>query len=385
AALLLAGASILFATPATAQIRDLDGAESDVRIFQGEVDSQASVFALTVPANTTLQIDAIARDGFDPLLRVLDASGELIAQDDDGGDNLNARTRIAAEDRSRRVTIEVDSFDAEWAEDEGGYRGSFDLRLSTSDYALPAIRNVGFDARETGTLMGGEHLFTMEGRAGQSVDMALVAIDSDLDPYLELRDESGETIAVDDDGGEGLNALVRHTFTHNGTYTIAASGLGDSEGDYRFRVRQQPQAAARLPLQVIGFDDEASGLLAAMSDEAGDASLVPAHIDYQLSDAAKSAIRAGTGDVSIRMSGNGAGDPDFGGQIDSYLEIGFDTPLGFAVVERDDDGAGDLDALLRVNLGVFADQPGLLDRLRIRAQGYGGTSGAYTLMVTQGN
>ncbi len=378
------GASALLAPPAIAQVRDLDGAQSDVRVFQGEVDGQAAVFQLTVPADTALQIDAISRDGFDPVLRVRDASGDLIVEDDDGGGELNSRARIAAQDSSRRITIEVDSFSAEWAEGDGSYGGSFDLRISTSDHVDVGTRAVSYGASETGTLTGEAHLFTMQGVAGQAVEIALVATEDGLDPYLELRDASGETVATDDDGGDGLNSLLRHTFADSGTYTIAASGLGESVGEYRFRVRERREATAQLPLQVIGFADEASGELASGYGETGEASLVPSHIDYQLSDAAKSAIRAGNGEISIRMSGSGAGDPDFGGAIDSYLELGFDTPMGFAVVDSDDDGGGDLDALLPVDLGLIADQPGLLDMLRIRAQGYGGTAGAYTLVITQG-
>ena len=387
-AILLAGAglgvSALLAPSAFAQVRDLDGEESDVRVFQGTVDGEAAVFQFTVPADTALQIDAISRDDFDPVLRVLDADGVLIGEDDDGGDDLNARVRLSAEDRSRRITIEVGSFSAEWAEGEGGYGGSFDLRLSTSDYVQVGTRAVTYGARETGVLTGEEHLFTMQGVAGEAVEIALVANEDGLDPYLELRDSGGETIAFDDDGGDGLNSLLRHTFEESGTYTIAATGLGDSEGGYRLRVRERRQAPAQIPLQVIGFDSEASGELASDYGEDGEALLVPNYIDYQLSEAVKSAIRAGNGEISIRMNASGAGDPDFGGDIDPFLELGFDTPMGFAVVESDDDSGGDMNAMLPVDLGVIADQPGLLDMLRIRALGYGGTAGAYTLVVTQG-
>ncbi|MEE4315612.1 MAG: PPC domain-containing protein, partial [Erythrobacter sp.] len=314
--------------------------------------------------------------------RVLDARGELIVEDDDGGDNLNSRVRLGAEERSRRITIEVDSFDAEWA--EGEYGGSFDLRLQTNEFVAVATRAVSYGARETGTLMGEEHLFTMQGRAGEPVEIALVATDDMLDPYLELRDPSGETIASDDDGGEGLNSLLRHTFPENGTYTISANGFGDSTGDYRLRVREQREVMAQLPLQVIGIADEASGELASSWDSAGDDAMTPTHIDYQLSEAAQAAIRAGNGEVSIRMTASEAGDADFGGTIDPFVELGFDTPLGFAPVASDDDSGGELNALLAIDLGPIADEPGLLDMLRIRAQGYGGSAGAYTLVISEG-
>ncbi len=378
---LLASAAALVAPPAMAQVRDLDGEQSDVRVFQGELEGAPAVFSVTIPADTGLQIDVIATGDLDPVVRVLDAGGEVIAEDDDGGDNLNSRVRLGAEERSRRITIEVDSFDAEWA--EGEYGGSFDLRLEMNEYVAVATRAVTYGASETGTLMGEEHLFTMQGRAGEPVEIALVSTDDMLDPYLELRDGAGETLATDDDGGEGLNSLLRYTFPEDGTYTIAASAFGDSTGDYRLRVREQRELMAQLPLQVIGIDDEASGELG--SGWGGDdASMMPTQIDYQLSEAAKAAIRAGNGEVSIRMTASEAGDPDFGGTIDPFIELGFETPLGFAPVASDDDSGGNLNSLLAIDLGLIADQPDLLDMLRVRAQGYGGSAGAYTLVISQG-
>lgn len=381
---LLACASALVAPPALAQVRDLDDEQSDVRVFQGRLSGEPAVFSITVPADTALQIDVIATGDLDPVVRVLDASGDLIVEDDDGGDDLNSRVRIGAEDRSRRITIEVDSFNADWAEDES-YGGSFDLRLATSDYVEVGTRPVTYGASETGTLMGEEHLFTMQGEEGQMVEIALLATDETLDPYLELRDASGETIAFNDDGGEGYNSLLRHTFDDSGTYIIAARGFGDDHtGSYRLRVREQREAVAQLPLQVIGLNDRAAGELASDWGDGGDASMMPSHIDYQLSDSAKTMIRAGNGEVTIRMNAAGSGDPDFGGEIDSYIEVGYDTPLGFAVVASDDDSGGELNAMLPLDLGLIADEGGLLDMLRIRVQGYGGSAGAYTLEITEG-
>ncbi|WP_147366888.1 hypothetical protein [Aurantiacibacter zhengii] len=382
--LLLAGVAALMAPPALAQVRDLDGERSDVRVFQGRIDGEASVFTVTLPADTGLQVDVIATGNLDPVLRVKDARGELLGENDDFGDGLNSRVMIGAEGRSRRLTIEVDSFDGEWAGEGEGYGGSFDLRLSTNEYVEVGTRAVTYGARETGMLVGGEHLFTMQARAGQTVEAALIATEDGLDPYLELRDPSGETIAFDDDGGGALNALLRHTFEDSGTYTFAASGLGESTGSYRFRVRERREMPAQLPLQVIGIDDEASGELAEGWDEEAAPTTSPTQIDYQLSEEAKAAIRAGNGEVTIRMTASDAADPDFGGAIDPYIELGFDTPLGFAMVESDDDGAGDLNALLPIDLGTLAGDPALLDALRIRAQGFGGSGGAYTLTVTPG-
>lgn len=381
-AMLLASAAAVMAPAALAQVRDLDNESSDVRVFQGRVAGEPAVFYVTTPAEGALQVDVLASGELDPVVRVRDAdSGETIAEDDDGGEGLNSRVVISGE-ASRRIVIEVDSYDAEWVEDGEEYGGSFDLRLSISNCTPGGGATITYGASENGAICGSENLYTFMGEAGQMVEIAMIAEGDDLDPYLELRDANGEVVAFNDDGGGSLNSLLRHTFEESGTYTVAATSYGGTTGDYRLRVRSQRSAMAQLPLQVIGIDDEASGELA--SGWAGDDSLGLTHIDYQLSDAARAAIAAGNGEVTIRMTAAEDGDADFGGSLDPLLEVGFDTPLGFAVIDSDDDGAGNLNSMLPIDLGQIADNPALLDMLRIRAQGFGGSAGAYTLTISEG-
>lgn len=379
-ALLIGAAALLTPAAASAQV-NLDQAESDVRVFQGNVDGEAATYEVTVPASSVMQIDVLSTSDLDPIVTVTDAaSGEVIAEDDDGGDELNSRVRIRGEENGRQIVIAVNSFDATWMEEGETYGGSFDLRLATSTYTAPVTRTVTYGARETGSVQGEPNLFTFEAQAGDMIEVALLS-EGELDPYLELRDASGETIAFDDDGGNGLNSLLRHTFDEAGPFTIAAMGYGESMGDFTLRVRERRTVMAQLPLQVIGFDDQASGELAPQWDVGTD---LPTSIMYQLSEEARAAIRSGNGQVTIRMNASGEGDPDFGGNIDPFVELGFDTPLGFAVATSDDDGSGTLDSLLPVDLGLLADHHGLLDMMRIRVQAYGGSGGAYTLTITQG-
>ncbi|MBH5322180.1 hypothetical protein [Aurantiacibacter sediminis] len=382
-ALLIGAAAIMAPATAFAQARDLDSAQSDVRVFQGTVDSAEAVYEVSVPAGSVMQIDVMSTSDLDPIVTVTDtATGEQIAEDDDGGEGLNSRVRIRGEDTGRRISIAVNSFDASWVGDGETYGGSFDLRLETSEYVPVETRTVTYGARETGRIDGEPNLFEIAGVAGQMVEIALLAGDDQmLDPLLELRDASGEVIAYNDDGGNGLNSYIAHVFEESGTYTIAATGYSESTGDFILRVRDQREATAQLPLQVIGFADQASGDLASsFSDDP----MRPSFIDYQLSESALAAIRSGDGDVTIRMNAVEGGDADFGGDIDPYLEVGFDTPLGFAIVATDDDGSGTLDSMLPLDLGLLADNPELLSMLRIRAKGLGGSSGAYTLEITEG-
>ncbi len=75
------------------------------------------------------------------------------------------------------------------------------------------------------TLSDGSHykLFTFTGTAGQTVQIDLMS--SAFDSYLYLRDQSGQPIAHDDDGGGGLNARIVQQLPYTGTYQIVANTL----------------------------------------------------------------------------------------------------------------------------------------------------------------
>ena len=374
----LAGAGALFAAaPAAALAQD-----ANVRTMHGSVDSAAATFDLAIAPGSITTIDAISTSDLDPVMTVTDAvTGEVLAQDDDGGEAVNARVRIRGGESGRNVTVSVDGFDAAWVEEGESYGGSFDLRIATSAF-VPG-RTLAYGAREEGVIAFQEPVtYSFVGVAGETVEIALLAAseDSGLDPFLQLIGPDGDIVAENDDGN-GINSYIRHTFGESGTYSIAAMGYGDSEGDFVLRVREGRQAvAAQAPLQVIGIGDTAAGELGTAWD-AG--SLLPPYIDYRFTPEAIAAIRAGEGAVTIAMNAAEAGDPDFGGAIDPLVQIGLDTPLGFAVIQEDDDGGGELNALLPIDLGPLAGDAAMLDMLRIRVSPVG-NGGAYTLSVQPG-
>ncbi len=63
------------------------------------------------------------------------------------------------------------------------------------------------------------------------------------DPYLRLYDATGELIASNDDGGEGLGSALMFTAPEGGTYYICASAFADAySGSYRITVDEIRQA-----------------------------------------------------------------------------------------------------------------------------------------------
>ena len=379
------GASLVLPDVAMAQeVRDLDDATSDVRIFTGTLRTEPALYDFTLPPATALRIDVVPTTGssLDPMVTVTDsASGEVLAEDDDGGEGLASMVRVFS-DQQRRIRIAVSAF-SYFAEDEEG--GGFELQLRESDYRPSAPGRIAFASEATGMLeTGGSDLYTIEGEEGQLLDILLVG-DEDLDPLLELyRGElaMGDPMASDDDSGGELNSRLRYVLPASGLYTIRATSFGESAGAYTLRVAEASIPEIQAPQQAIGLAERLTGRLGE-GYEAG--SVDPAEITYQLTPEAIAAIRAGDGAITINMSApDSDGDEGgFGSNVDCYLALGFETPVGFAEALTDDDGGEGLDARLAVDLTPLANEGDWLERLRIRVSSIGG-QGEYAITITEG-
>lgn len=380
-ALLLAGAAMTSAPVAAQDARDLDRETSTMRSFSGRVTDEPEVFNVSIPAGTALRIDVVATSELDPVLTVTNArTGELIVEDDDGGGDLNSRALVRGGDTGLQVRLSVRAFSFEGMEGPAP-GGTFDLRLTSMTVNPQGVDRLSWGSSTSGTLNGDEtHEFTFRGAEGSllEVNMSADGEFSELDSYLELYNEQGEMVAFDDDSGGELNSRMRYVLPDDGTYRIVASTYGETEGDYQLVVSEQREPVTQAPLQTIGLNRQAEGRVGAAYDLGG---IDPAYIDYQLSEAAIATIQRGNGEVTIHLTAVN-GNEEFG--LDPYLELGFDTPLGFAVVLFDDDGAGNLNSLLPVDLSEVAADPELLSRLRIRAQAFGGTEGNYEIEITEG-
>lgn len=372
-AVLLAGSAALLApVAASAQdVRDLSNAQSDVLIFEGEVTTTPVVYLYSMAAGTSLLIDVIPASGsdLDPTITVSDtASGEMLAEDDDGGEGVASRARIYAE-AARQVEITVSPFAFLSGEESAG---AFELQLRSSDFRPPETRPVTYGSVMEGEFSGADsHAFTFQGEAGQLLEVALVAQDDMLDPTLSLYEGtsiSGDPLSTNDDGGDGLNSLLRHVFSETGTYTIVAEPYANSSGKYSLRVAELREHVVQSPQQVIGFGERMAGALGSGYENGG---IDPATITYQLTPEAIAAIRAGSGEVTFNMTTPLIEDEDFPSGVDSLLELGIETPLGFASIMTDDDGGEGLNARIAVDLSTVSSAGDWLERLRLKASSIG--------------
>ena len=70
---------------------------------------------------------------------------------------------------------------------------------------------------------------------GQSVTIDLMS--DAFDAFLILTDELGMVVALDDDGGDGLNARLSYTSAFGGTYRISATSFSGGQGAFQLLVR----------------------------------------------------------------------------------------------------------------------------------------------------
>ncbi len=133
-------------------------------------------------------------------------------------------------------------------------------------------------------------------------------------------------------------------------------------------------------MQVLGLGEPMSGRLGE-GYEFG--SIDPAQITYSLTPEAIEAIRSGSGEVTFNMTTPAFEDDDFASGVDSFLELGFETPLGYASLISDDDGGEGLNSRISIDLSPVADEPGWLERLQLRASSIGG-SGEFVIEMAEG-
>jgi hypothetical protein len=145
----------------------------------------------------------------DTCLEVYDAQDQLLADDDDSGEDYNARIEVfVAAGKTYRVKLR--SYD----EDE---EGKFSILLNYKP--LPQPTELHFGTSLSGRLSSGdEHWFSV--RSPSKAGILVVETHGDTDTFLKVYDSLYNFISGDDDGGEGYNALVEIFAEPDKTYLI---------------------------------------------------------------------------------------------------------------------------------------------------------------------
>ena len=180
------------------------------------VDQQPAL-AFDLADALPLSITARSEDG-DPLIRLLGPGGDILAENDDA-DGLNSRLALAEPQAAGSYCLEV--------EDLNGDANPITVTLSTYDPA--AEQAAGVDAMETAPAASeaGEDLGALDGSTLTTVPVSTaaqwiafdvpeggvllveaVSPDGSADPLVKLFDRLGRAVGENDDGPEGLDALL---------------------------------------------------------------------------------------------------------------------------------------------------------------------------------
>ncbi|MBZ0310104.1 MAG: PPC domain-containing protein, partial [Anaerolineae bacterium] len=178
----------------------------------------------------------------DPYLRVKDAGGNVIVEDDDSGGNLNALARLEVR-QSGEFIIEASSLNPTDA-------GEFVLEVRDAGPLLPSnewVVTVG-QPMEATLELGDVHRWQFTVRGGDTYTITMERTSNEVDPYLILTDAGGSLLAEDDDSAGNLNAQIVYTFTTPGEYFIEARSYTlTTSGGYLLRVDAEGQAANPTP------------------------------------------------------------------------------------------------------------------------------------------
>jgi hypothetical protein len=174
----------------------------------------------------------------DPVLTLYDSNGQQVAYDDDGGTGFNAYLNF--------VSPTGGTYFASVSAYGNSGTGRYAINAYDTDVAGHVATDENLDGANDGRrsridLAGDLDYYRVALEAGQSY---LIEVNGDgdnplADPFLAIVNESNETIASDDDSGDGLDARLRFTPEQSGTYYIQASGLGGSIGWYQMSIVRQ--------------------------------------------------------------------------------------------------------------------------------------------------
>ena len=168
----------------------------------------------------------------DTYLELYDSSNNLIASDDDGGENYNARISILSE--AGRTYLFKFRFLSE------SESGPYSIRAN-----MGTIAEMRLDTWVTRNYNSEEdHWFSVRSSAA---GLMIIETSGDLDTYLDVYTSSNNHIISDDDGGDNFNARVSFFTEAGGTYLVKFRCVGGSGfGSYRIRANMGTVSELRL-------------------------------------------------------------------------------------------------------------------------------------------
>jgi hypothetical protein len=172
-------------------------------------------------SNDTVQI-SLQSSNFDTYLYLYDAYGNLIEENDDGGNGTNSQI-IRMLTSGNTYTIGVCAYGGSTT--TGAYTLSLLYAGASGGQQTPLETRTGYLTPNT------YDTWTFDAMTGETVTIAMSS--NDFDTYLELYAPNGTLFAMDDDSGGNLNALIQSVvLPDTGTYIIRLKAFSGGSGSY---------------------------------------------------------------------------------------------------------------------------------------------------------
>lgn len=176
-------------------------------------------------AGDVVTISMIGQSGLtDTYLELYGPDGRMLTQDDDSGQGLFALISNFRLSEAGTYRILARGF--------LGRTGPYELRLSRGEIVERPIR-YGQTVSSELTEASPREYWTFAGRAGDVVTISMIGLEDLTDTYLELHGPDGSLLIANDDGGEGLFALIdSYELSETGSHMIITRGFGGRIGPY---------------------------------------------------------------------------------------------------------------------------------------------------------
>ncbi len=168
----------------------------------------------------------------DPVARLIDREGNELASNDDSESGLNSLLEYVPGESSE-LFVEAAGFGGEQV---GGYTLTVTAEALPADAAAPSASTrarivPGESVSADIAYQNDSDWYRIRLTEGQAYRFGLTGSgDAALpDPILRVRNSSGEEVAVDDDGGDGLNSYLEFVAPSGGTYFLEARSFNDGD------------------------------------------------------------------------------------------------------------------------------------------------------------
>jgi serine protease Do len=205
-------------------------------------DSGHHLYSMKLVGGKTYVIDCKSKD-IDSYLRLEDAAGKKLDEDDDGGGYPDARIVFKCP-KSDTYRIVVTTYDGK----SDKSFGSYELKVSlVGGGATLAFKNgkaqvdgqlAATDKRDKVRQQMYCKEYTLRFKKGKTYQMDMVS--GAIDSYLRLEDANGQQLAEDDDGGGFPNARIMFNCQNDGVYRIICTSFAqNATGPYTLTVAEQ--------------------------------------------------------------------------------------------------------------------------------------------------